>query len=99
MSMAQHNTRTLGEFIGGWWRNWKQGHAILAEIDALERGKSSHIPRGAGVNSAKPRTVAGKWPDSADLLSRRLAELQLTGDAARAEPERSAGRLDHPDSK
>jgi hypothetical protein len=81
MSMAQDQNLTLGAIISGWWRKWKLSRAALSDIDGLEGGELSRIARDIGVNSAELRTLAGKWPDSADLLSQRLAALQLTDDA------------------
>lgn len=88
MSMTDNNqNQRLGAIIGAWWRNWKQGRATLFEIDGLESGELSRVARDIGVNSSELRTLAGKWPDAADLLSQRLAALQLSEDAvARAEP-------------
>lgn len=85
--MAYDRNQTLGGIISAWWHNWKQGRATLSEIDGLENGELSRIARDVGVNSTELRTLAGKWPDSADLVSQRLAALQLSEDAvARAEP-------------
>jgi len=87
MSMTQDHSRTLGAIVSGWWRNWKQSRTTLFEIDGLEDAELSRVARDVGVNSSELRTLAGKWPDSADLLSQRLAALQLTEDAvARSEP-------------
>lgn len=87
MSMSYDRNQTLGEIIGAWWRNWKQGRAALSEIDGLESEELSRVARDIGVNTFELRTLAGKWPDSADLLSQRLAALRLTEDGiAQAEP-------------
>ena len=80
MSIAQDNNWTLSAIISGWWRKWKQSRAALSDIDGLEGGELSRIARDIGVNSGELRTLAGKWPDSADLLPQRLAALQLTDD-------------------
>lgn len=82
-----HRSQTLGGIASGWWRNWKRARATLSEIHELESGELSRVARDIGVNSFELRTLAGRWPDSADLLSQRLAALQLTDDAGvQAEP-------------
>jgi hypothetical protein len=87
MSIVQDHGRTLGAIVSGWWRNWKQSRATFFQIEGLEGAELSRVARDVGVNSSELRTLAGKWPDSADLLSQRLAALQLTEDAvARFEP-------------
>jgi len=87
MYIAHHQNQTLGGIISAWWRNWKQGRATLLEIDGLESGERSRVARDIGVTSSELQTLAGKWPDSTDLLSQRLASLQLSEDAvAQAEP-------------
>ena len=57
----------------------------------------ARVAQDAGLNAPQLRTLAGKWPDSADLLSQRLAALQLDEDRDRANragrPARPAARL------
>ena len=53
----------------------------MAEIDCCDRDDAERLARDVGVSRADLCTLAGKWPDSLDLLSRRLE--QVTLDAVR----------------
>jgi len=80
-------TRTVLDAVGTWWRNWRRHRAAVAEIDLLGGPDVARIAQDVGLNGPTLRTLAGKWPDAADLLSRRLAALQLDeGTVARTEP-------------
>jgi hypothetical protein len=86
MSLHAQNRTLLGA-IGTWWQNLLKARATLAEVDALDNAELSRIARDLNLNGTELRTLAGKWPDSADLLSQRLAALQLDEPAiARTEP-------------
>jgi hypothetical protein len=59
------------------WRSWTPRVTLLAELSRLDSSESQRIANDVGVNGAELRAVAGKWPDSAELLSRRLPVLDL----------------------
>jgi hypothetical protein len=85
--MPTTQTQALLDTIGNWWRNWKHSRAAVAEIDALDGAEMSRVAQDVGLNGAQLRVMAGKWPDAADLLSQRLAALQLDeGTIVRSEP-------------
>src|SRR5881394_3523196 len=85
--MTQTPTQALLETIGTWWRHWKHSRAAVAEIDCLEGPELSRVAHDVGLNGPQLRTMAGKWPDAADLLSQRLAALELDErTVARTEP-------------
>jgi hypothetical protein len=80
-------TQALLDTIGTWWRNWRHGLAAIREIDELAGPELSRVAQDVGLNAPQLRTMAGKWPDAADLLSQRLAALQIDEQAvARTEP-------------
>jgi len=83
MSTANQETHTVTGTIGAWWRNWVKSRAALAELSALESSDLSGVARDVGINPQELRTLAGKWPDSADLLSQRLEAIRLDSDAVR----------------
>jgi hypothetical protein len=69
-----------------WWRNWKAGDAARQELAGCGDNETAHIARDIGVSTSELRTLAGRWPDSANLLERRIATLGLAP-VAYAEPE------------
>jgi hypothetical protein len=80
-------TQALLETIGTWWRNWKHSLAAVREIDRLDGPELSRVAQDVGLNAPQLRTMAGKWPDAADLLSQRLAALQIDeSSVVRTEP-------------
>ena len=70
-----------------WWRNWVGNRAGQAELNKLGSQELGHIARDIGASSGELTALAGKWPDSADLLARRMAALHLDPAAiARSQP-------------
>jgi hypothetical protein len=73
--------------VAEWWRNWRATRSNLAALTccgADETGRIAHV----GVSTSQLRALAGKWPDTADLLNRRLTELGLrSADIRRSEPQ------------
>jgi len=63
--------------VAQWWRNWWGNRAGMSELDKLDREEMKHIARDVGTSTEELQALAGKWPDSADLLARRMATLQL----------------------
>lgn len=68
---------TIFGAIGSWWRNWRQQRAAVSEIDGLGEPELAHVAGDIGVNVPQLRVLAGRWPDSAGLLTRRLEALRL----------------------
>ena len=80
-----------GAVFGRWlvrkWRAWQRRRRTMAEIDCCDRDDAERLARDVGVSRADLCILAGKWPDSLDLLSRRLEQVTLdAGDIAQAEP-------------
>jgi hypothetical protein len=55
----------------------------MAELDRCGPVETANMARDLGMSGRELRTLAGKWPDSGDLLSQRMHGLGL----ARVEPE------------
>jgi hypothetical protein len=83
MPTTQTQTQILLAAIGTWWRNWTNSRAALFEVESLGDAELARVADDAGLSASQLRTLAGKWPDSADLLSQRLAALQLDEAAVR----------------
>jgi hypothetical protein len=75
-------------FITRWWRNWKRHYAATRELDACGDSEVAHLAHDLGVSASELRTLAGRWPDSADLLRRRMDALGVDAtQVGRLEPE------------
>src|SRR3954454_18783583 len=71
-----------------WWRNWTARDAALRELGCCGGEEAAHIARDIGVSVSELQTLAGRWPDSPDLLERRMAASGLSADqVAQSEPQ------------
>jgi len=64
-------------FITRWWSNWTRRNANSRELDCCGESEVAHLAQDLGVSASELRTFAGRWPDSADLLGRRMKALGL----------------------
>lgn len=75
-------------FITDWWRNRKGRHATIDKLNRSGEDETTHIARDVGVSPPELRILAGKWPDSADLLSERIGAAGLqTENRAASQPQ------------
>jgi len=74
---ASENTQNVLGAIAGWWRNWMNRRSAIHDLSCCGAEETAHIARDVGVGASELRTLAGKWPDRADLLSRRIAAIGL----------------------
>jgi hypothetical protein len=72
----------FGRF-GRWVQDWSRRRGRLAELQSCGPAEVEHMARDLGMSRGELSVLAGKWPDSADLLSRRLEQVKL----ARVEPQ------------
>ena len=63
--------------VAHWWREWKAARANMASLDRCGADETERMAHDIGVSVPELRALAGKWPDTADLLNRRLAALAL----------------------
>jgi hypothetical protein len=72
-----------------WWRVSISRHSTVAALSHCGPAEATRIAHDIGVSgAAELRVLAGKWPDSTDLLSHRMRQINL--DAAkivRVEPQ------------
>jgi uncharacterized protein YjiS (DUF1127 family) len=68
---------TFVRLLTRWWRSWIPRRTAVAELSSLGSREIQRIAGDLGVSGAELRVLAGKWPDSAELLSRRLAALDI----------------------
>ncbi len=72
-----HEHRTMFDRIGEWWRQWRDRRAVLDALDRCGRAEVERMARDVGLVGNDLRVLAGRWPDSADLLERRIQALGL----------------------
>jgi hypothetical protein len=72
-----------------WWRDCVHQRGTVAALADCGLGETARIARDIGISSgAELRVLASKWPSSADLLGRRLQQMNLDpAETARIEPE------------
>jgi hypothetical protein len=71
-----------------WWRNWTVTGAALDDLRRIGPEEVERLAQDIGLTGSDLRTLAGKWPDSSELLSRRLAALKFDEhELARDKPE------------
>jgi hypothetical protein len=68
---------TFVRLLTRWWRSWMPRRTPVAELSNLGSREIQRVAGDLGVSGAELRVLAGKWPDSAELLSRRLTALNL----------------------
>ena len=70
------------------WREWAGRRNTVAALDSCHPSETARIARDLGVGGAEFRVLAGKWPDSSDLLSRRMRQNELdAAELVRVEPQ------------
>ncbi len=76
--------------IAKWWRNWMGNRAGAAELENCNPQELQRLAQEVGVSPHELRMLAGKWPESADLLSRRLTALGVdASEVERSQPSAS----------
>ena len=75
--LMEATMHTLFNTVARWWRNWTAARANVANLDSCGAEQTDRIAHDLGVSAPELRALAGKWPDSADLLNRRLTTLEL----------------------
>ena len=90
MSALSHSRDrpSFGRRLAHWWRDWRARRRTMVELDCCGREEVGRVARDLGLDRSDLSILAGKWPDSADLLSRRMGELGLDpAKATQVEPQ------------
>ena len=70
-----------------WWHSWRNSRTAIAELGRCGPDEVERVARDVGVTGVELCILAGKWPNSASLLNRRMEYLKLdAADIARVEP-------------
>ena len=89
MTRSIHTQPGFLRRLARWWREYARRHNTVAALSNYGPAEAARIAHDVGVSgAAELRVLASKWPDSADLLSRRMRQIKL--DAAkivRVEPQ------------
>jgi hypothetical protein len=78
---------SLSDTLARWWSNWRTARRNVAALDCCGSEEAERIAHDVGVTAPELRTLAGKWPDSTNLLMCRLAAFKLNpGEIRRKDP-------------
>ena len=70
-------THRIMSRLGAWLKGRRNRRAAPGDLDGLDAFERDRVARDIGVSGRDPHVLAGKWPDSADLLTARVAMLGL----------------------
>src|SRR5262249_62055755 len=71
-----------------WWRGWTRRSAARLELKCRGEDEVERMAKDVGVSASELRRLASLGPDSADLLLRRMAALDLDRtEVSRTEPQ------------
>jgi hypothetical protein len=84
MTAQTHESRTMLVRVGGWLKRAWERSTALGELEVCGGREMERVARDAGVGVGDLRVLAGKWPDAADLVERRIATLGLDAVALEA---------------
>jgi len=68
------------ELISGmrrWWRSWRQANSSLSELVCCGEFEAERMAHDLGLPVSELLNLAEHGPEAADLLTRRMAELNL----------------------
>src|ERR1700674_2745296 len=60
-----------------WWRDWRGARSGAAELECCGACEVERLARDLGMSAAELRKIAGRGPESGDLLLSRMAALDL----------------------
>jgi hypothetical protein len=68
---------SLTKAVSQWWRDWTRRSSALSQLKCCGQDEVERLARDIGVSASELRSLASLGPDSADLLLRRMAALDL----------------------
>ena len=60
-----------------WWQNWREANSSLSELICCGKYEAERMAHDLGLPVSELRKLAELGPEAADLLARRMAELNL----------------------
>jgi hypothetical protein len=78
MSHSNETTTGFVHRLVRLWREWAGRHSTVTALALCGSAETARIAHDIGVSGATElRVLAGKWPNSAELLSRRMRQIKL----------------------
>jgi len=78
----------VARWIARRWQDWTNRRRTMMQLDCCGAAEVERMAHDVGVSASELHTLAGKWPDAAEPLKRRLATLALDpDDIRRREPQ------------
>jgi len=79
--------RSPVEVISQWWQVWTRNDPAMSDYACCAEGEVERIAKDVGMSASEIRRLASFGPESADLLLRRMAVLDLDRkEVAQVEP-------------
>jgi hypothetical protein len=73
--------------LSQWWRDWTRRGSARSELKCCGEDEVERMAKDVGLSASELRRLAAHGPDSADLLLRRMAALDLDrNEVSRTEP-------------
>jgi len=76
LSAQTNDARSVRRLVY-WWQGWIKRRSAMVQLGCCDRAEVVRMAHDIGVSSEELYTLAGKWPDSTDLLLRRIDESKL----------------------
>jgi hypothetical protein len=77
MSALPVGQKSLTKAVSQWWREWIRRGSARFELKCCGEEEVERMAKDIGVSPSELRRLANLGPDSADLLLRRMAALDL----------------------
>jgi hypothetical protein len=77
MSALPVGQKSLTKAVSQWWREWTRRSSARFELKCCGEDEVERMAKDIGLSSSELRRLASLGPDSADLLLRRMAALDL----------------------
>jgi hypothetical protein len=74
--MHMHPREMIGR-MRQWWQNWRLANSSLSELVCCGEYEAERMAHDLGLPVSELRKLAQHGPEAADLLTRRMAELNL----------------------
>jgi hypothetical protein len=77
MSALPVGQKSLTKAVSQWWREWSRRASARFELKCCGEEEVERMAKDIGMSPSELRRLANLGPDSADLLLRRMAALDL----------------------
>ena len=93
MNTTSNESRSFSDTVTRWWHRVSRNWTGVRELDSLDKCELQNIANDVGCAVPELQTLAGRWPEAADLLPRRMNELHLDANAISRESPQLANDL------